>query len=97
MDAAQLDSTIEERIDYFEAEQKKQTEVASEPKAEPIMAEEEDSEEQQSEPDEPIHPADESHVISIEVFAQLDIAQALFDEIDDRFSSREIIGEIKLS
>ncbi len=97
MDAAQLDLTIEERIDYFEAEQKKQTEVASEPKAEPIMAEEEDSEEQQSEPDEPIHPADESHVISIEVFAQLDVAQELFDEIDDRFSSREIIGEIKLS
>jgi len=99
MNAEQLDSTIEERIEFFEAEKKKQAETA--PPATELAPEAEAalpvSEAQAPDAEETIHPADESHVISIEVFAQIDAAQELYDEIDDRYSNREIIGEIKLS
>ncbi len=96
LDADELNSTIEERIEYFEEEKKKQQpEPVAKAAEEPVDAPE-------PEPDTPeeaedIHPADESHVISIEIFSQVDAAQELFDEIDDRYSNREIVGEIKLS
>jgi len=61
---------------------------AEEPQATPASKKEESK---------TIHPADESHLISIEVFAPIDAAQELFDEVDDRYSNREIVGEIKLS
>ena len=97
MDSTQLDSTIAERIEYFEAEKKKQADAAPAVTETATIVEEPETEQPQSEEDAPVHPADESHVISIEVFAQIDAAQELFDEIDDRYSNREIIGEIKLS
>ncbi len=97
MDSDALQSTIDERIAYFEEEKKKQpAEVATEPSEEPPEEAEEQASEAEEE-DTPIHPADQSHVISIEVFAEVDAAQELFDEIDDRYSNREIVGEIKLS
>ncbi len=97
LDADELKSTIEERIEYFEEEKKKQqpepvAETTTEPKEE-----EPEPEPEESEDSDDIHPADESHVISIEIFAQVDAAQELFDEIDDRYSNREIVGEIRLS
>lgn len=97
MDSTQLDSTIAERIEYFEAEKKKQADAAPAVTETTTIVEKPATEQPQSEEDAPVHPADESHVISIEVFAQIDAAQELFDEIDDRYSNREIIGEIKLS
>lgn len=99
MESHALKSTIEERIEYFEAEKKKQpVEAAAEEK--PLESNEGNAaepEETESEEEAHIHPADQSHVISIEVFAEIDDAQTLFDEIDDQYSSREIVGEIKLS
>lgn len=93
----ELKSTIEERIEFFEEEKKKQKPEPEIATKEDSPADEDEEDEPEEEEDEPIHPADESHVISIEVFAQIDAAQDLFDEIDDRFSNREIVGEIKLS
>ncbi len=98
LDADELTATIDERIEFFEAEKKKR---APEPVAEVAVTEAETQSDEEpeanEEDDSAIHPADESHVISIEVFAQVDAAQELFDEIDDRYSNREIVGEIKLS
>lgn len=93
-----LKATIEERIEYFEAEQKKQTKETApekpEQKAEDIETEHTEA---NTDVQATIHPADQSHIISIEVFADVDAAQELFDEIDDKYSSRNIVGEIKLS
>jgi len=90
-----LQKTIKERIEFYEAESEKQ-EVA--PAVEPPAPVEKDEEiEAEPEASETIHPSDESHVISIEVFSPIDAAQELYDEIDNRFSNREIVGEIKLS
>ena len=101
MDDESLQATIAERIEYFEAEKKKQSEAATKEPVEPEQATEKDPDSavaEESEPDDaPIHPSDESHVILIEVFAQVDAAQEFFDEIDDRYSNREIVGEIRLS
>lgn len=96
MDKEQLDSTISKRIEYFEEEKKNQKPDTKEPEV--VAEEKEEATEKESvEEEEQVHPADESHVISIEIFAQIDAAQELFDEIDDRYSNREIVGEIKLS
>ena len=101
MDDESLQATIAERIEYFEAEKKKQSEAATQEPVEPVQATEKDPDtavaEETETDDTPIHPSDESHVISIEVFAQVDAAQEFFDEIDDRYSNREIVGEIRLS
>jgi len=101
MDDESLQATIAERIEYFEAEKKKQSEAAKQEPVEPEQATEKDPEavvaEETVSDDAPIHLSDESHVISIEVFAQVDAAQEFFDEIDDRYSNREIVGEIRLS
>ena len=101
MDDESLQATIAERIEYFEAEKKKQIEAATQEPVEPEQATEKDPDtavaEETETDDTPIHPSDESHVISIEVFAQVDAAQEFFDEIDDRYSNREIVGEIRLS
>lgn len=98
MDSETLKSTIDERKEYFEAEKEKQpAEAASASETTVEEQEEEQSTESDAEEEASIHPADQSHVISIEVFAEVDAAQELFDEIDDRYSNREIIGEIKLS
>jgi len=101
MDRENLQTTIDERIEYFLTEKKKQqAEEAAAAEAAPEEeppAQTKTEEESETTENQPIHPADESHVISIEVFAQIDAAQELFDEIDDRYSNREIIGEIKLS
>ncbi len=104
MESDALKSTIEERIEYFETEKKKQpVEAAAEEQSqesnEENATEPEDTEPEDTKSEEEayIHPADQSHVISIEVFAEIDDAQTLFDEIDDQYSSREIVGEIKLS
>ena len=101
MDDESLQATIAERIEYFEAEKKKQIEAATQEPVEPEQATEKDPDtavaEETETDDAPIHPSDESHVISIEVFAQVDAAQEFFDEIDDRYSNREIVGEIRLS
>ena len=101
MDDESLQATIAERIEYFEAEKKKQSEAATQESVEPVQATEKDPDsavaEETETDDTPIHPSDESHVISIEVFAQVDAAQEFFDEIDDRYSNREIVGEIRLS
>ena len=101
MDDESLQATIAERIEYFEAEKKKQSEAATQEPVEPVQATEKDPDsavaEETETDDTPIHPSDESHVISIEVFVQVDAAQEFFDEIDDRYSNREIVGEIRLS
>lgn len=101
MDDESLQATIAERVEYFEAEKKKQSEAATQEPVEPVQATEKDPDsavaEETETDDTPIHPSDESHVISIEVFAQVDAAQEFFDEIDDRYSNREIVGEIRLS
>lgn len=101
MDDESLQATIAERIEYFEAEKKKQSEAATQEPVEPEQATEKDPDtavaEETVSDGAPIHLSDESHVISIEVFAQVDAAQEFFDEIDDRYSNREIVGEIRLS
>lgn len=101
MDEENLQTTIDERIQYFEAEKKKQNEAAAEVPEETVQVDEQADEEVEEQAPQAaeasIHPADESHVISIEVFAQIDAAQEFFDEIDDRYSNREIVGEIRLS
>ena len=97
LDDESLQTTIDERIEYFEAEKKKQSETTQTP-VEPKETEEKSTDTaEKAEAETPVHPTDESHVISIEVFARIDAAQELFDEIDDRYSNREIIGEIRLS
>jgi len=94
-DSDALNATIAERIEYFDAEAAKHKAESTNESAgqDDTLTEAVTTEETP----ETIHPADESHVISIEVFAQIDAAQELFDEIDDRYSNREIIGEIRLS
>lgn len=97
----ELQETIKERIEFFEAESKKQQAATVEPPAtveKPAEVEAEaDATNFAANSTETIHPADESHVISIEVFSPIDSAQELYDEIDNRYSNREIVGEIKLS
>ena len=101
MDGESLQATIDERIEYFEAENQKQSEVAPEvPDETEETAEENTNDVKEEEPeteDTPVYPTDELHVISIEMFAEVDAAQQLFDEIDDLYSNREIVSEIKLS
>jgi len=100
MDTETLQTTIDERIEYFLLEKKKQEAEAPAEEAAPeeeTPAQNETDETPEATEPQPIHPADESHVIAIEVFAQIDAAQELFDEIDDRYSNREIVGEIRLS
>lgn len=105
MDADTLQATIDQRIEYHNAEIEKQqadkdAQKTSAPAEEAELEQEPQTPEEPGEPEAPeeqaIHPADQSHIISIEVFAEIDAAQELFDEIDDRYSNREIIGEIKL-
>lgn len=101
MDGESLQATIDERIEYFEAENQKQSEAAPEvPDETEETAEENTNDVKEEEPeteDTPVYPTDELHVISIEMFAEVDAAQQLFDEIDDLYSNREIVSEIKLS
>ena len=101
MDGESLQATIDERIEYFEAENQKQSEAAPEvPDETEETAEENTNDVKEEEPeteDTPVYPTDELHVISIEIFAEVDAAQQLFDEIDDLYSNREIVSEIKLS
>jgi len=79
------------------AEKKKQRETTQTPDEPQETEEKSTGTAEKPEAETPVHPTDESHVISIEVFARIDAAQELFDEIDDRYSNREIIGEIRLS
>lgn len=102
MDGDSLQTIIDERIEYFEAEKKKQSEAAEQTRGEAPPPTEESTpdanlDEETEDENVTVHPADESHVVSIEIFAQIDAAQELFDEIDDRYSSRDIVGEIRLS
>ena len=102
MDGDSLQTIIDERIEYFEAEKKKQSEAAEQTRGEAPPPTEESTpdanlDEETEDEEVTVHPADESHVVSIEIFAQIDAAQELFDEIDDRYSSRDIVGEIRLS
>lgn len=107
--AEELGKTIKERIAFFEEEQEKQkaAELAAKKSADDNAdtsstdnneddVDEEDEIEPEEEEEESTADLEQRHTISIEIFADASRANEFLDELEGRYSHREMIGEIRL-
>ncbi len=99
LETSELQTTIKDRIEYYQTEQEKLAKEKPQPKdepAEPVAVEPEPEVAAEA----PVSAATSvagRFTISIEIFADEADATEFLDELEGRFSNREMVGEIRLS